>query len=165
MPISVPLTTDELLTTTRAVRRRLDFTRPVPRSLVEECLLCAIPGADILRWDPCTQKISRGRGGPRPAVAGVASPPTHARVSCVRTQVEDVQIHALAVCDLLETEQLPAHDRQRLPGCRGKDEISGQAGHRSRPWPARSTRGDARRTLAERGRTARTATVCPVAGG
>jgi hypothetical protein len=35
MPITVPLTTDELLTTTRAVRRRLDLTRPVPRSLVE----------------------------------------------------------------------------------------------------------------------------------
>jgi nitroreductase len=42
MPMTVPLTTDELLTTTRAVRRRLDFTRPVPRSLVEECLECAI---------------------------------------------------------------------------------------------------------------------------
>jgi nitroreductase len=40
--MTVPLTTDELLTTTRAVRRRLDFTRPVPRSLVEECLECAI---------------------------------------------------------------------------------------------------------------------------
>ena len=42
MPISVPLTTDELLTTTRAVRRRLDLSRPVPRSLVEECLEVAI---------------------------------------------------------------------------------------------------------------------------
>jgi nitroreductase len=34
----VPLTTDELLTTTRSVRRRLDFDRPVERSIVEECL-------------------------------------------------------------------------------------------------------------------------------
>ena len=42
MPITVPLTTDELLTTTRAVRRRLDLTRLVPRALVEECLQCAI---------------------------------------------------------------------------------------------------------------------------
>jgi nitroreductase len=32
------LTTDELLTTTRTVRKRLDLTRPVPRDLVEECL-------------------------------------------------------------------------------------------------------------------------------
>jgi nitroreductase len=32
------LTIDELLTTTRAVRRRLDLDRPVPRAVVEECL-------------------------------------------------------------------------------------------------------------------------------
>jgi nitroreductase len=35
------LTTDELLTTTRAVRKRLDFTRPVPRAVIEECLTIA----------------------------------------------------------------------------------------------------------------------------
>lgn len=33
---------DELLTTTRAVRRRLDLDRPVDRSLVEECLRVAL---------------------------------------------------------------------------------------------------------------------------
>ncbi|MBM3692729.1 MAG: nitroreductase family protein [Actinobacteria bacterium] len=37
----LPLTIDELLTTTRAVRRRLDLSRPVPRSVVEECLRLA----------------------------------------------------------------------------------------------------------------------------
>jgi nitroreductase len=31
-------TTDHLLTTTRSVRKRLDFTRPVPRSIIEECI-------------------------------------------------------------------------------------------------------------------------------
>jgi len=35
------LTPDELLTTTRAVRKRLDFSRPVSRSLIEECLAIA----------------------------------------------------------------------------------------------------------------------------
>ena len=35
------LTGDELLTTTRAVRRRLDFSRPVERSVIEECLSIA----------------------------------------------------------------------------------------------------------------------------
>ena len=35
------LTPDELLTTTRSVRRRLDLTRPVERHLIEECLLVA----------------------------------------------------------------------------------------------------------------------------
>ena len=32
------LTPDELLTTTRSVRKRLDLTRPVPLDLVRECL-------------------------------------------------------------------------------------------------------------------------------
>jgi hypothetical protein len=35
------LTPDELLTTTRAVRRRSDFTRPVTRAVLEECLAIA----------------------------------------------------------------------------------------------------------------------------
>ena len=35
------LTPDELLTTTRAVRKRLDLTRPVERDVLEECLALA----------------------------------------------------------------------------------------------------------------------------
>lgn len=35
------LTPDELLSTTRSVRRRLDLTRPVERGLIEECLRMA----------------------------------------------------------------------------------------------------------------------------
>lgn len=35
------LTLDELLTTTRAVRKRLDLTRPVEREVIEECLAIA----------------------------------------------------------------------------------------------------------------------------
>jgi nitroreductase len=38
---TLPLTPDELLTTTRAVRKRLDLTRPVERGLIEECLAVA----------------------------------------------------------------------------------------------------------------------------
>jgi nitroreductase len=34
----VGLSTDELLTTTRAVRKRLDLTKPVPSGLIRECL-------------------------------------------------------------------------------------------------------------------------------
>lgn len=36
------LSLDEVLTTTRAVRRRLDVTRPVPRAVLEECLALAL---------------------------------------------------------------------------------------------------------------------------
>jgi nitroreductase len=38
----MPLTPDELLTTTRSVRKRLDLTRPVPLDLVTECLDIAL---------------------------------------------------------------------------------------------------------------------------
>ncbi len=40
MPI-LALSPDELLSTTRAVRRRLDLTRPLERGVLEECLLLA----------------------------------------------------------------------------------------------------------------------------
>lgn len=39
--ITLALTPDELLSTTRAVRRRLDFSRPVEREVLEECLQLA----------------------------------------------------------------------------------------------------------------------------
>lgn len=38
----VELTNDELLSTTRVVRKRLDFTRPVDRAVIEECLALAV---------------------------------------------------------------------------------------------------------------------------
>lgn len=40
MPL-LDLTTDQLLSTTRAVRKRLDFARPVEREVLEECLALA----------------------------------------------------------------------------------------------------------------------------
>ena len=47
------LTPDEVLTTTRAVRRRLDLGRPVPRAVVEECLAIALQapnGSNLNTW-------------------------------------------------------------------------------------------------------------------
>jgi nitroreductase len=48
------LSLDELLSTTRAVRKRLDFERPVPRSVLEECLALAVQapsGSNTQLWD------------------------------------------------------------------------------------------------------------------
>ncbi|MCX7865445.1 MAG: nitroreductase family protein [Novosphingobium sp.] len=42
MTFKLGLSVDEVLTTTRAVRKRLDVTRPVPRDLLEECLEIAL---------------------------------------------------------------------------------------------------------------------------
>ena len=59
------LTADELLTTTRSVRKRLDFDRPVEREVVEECLEIALQaptGSNRQGWhwvvveDPATKK-------------------------------------------------------------------------------------------------------------
>lgn len=46
-------TTDALLTTTRAVRKRLDLERPVPRQVIEECLEIALQsptGSNRQNW-------------------------------------------------------------------------------------------------------------------
>ena len=48
-----PLTVDEVLTTTRSVRQRLDFTRPVERQVIEECLAAAQQapsGGNLQTW-------------------------------------------------------------------------------------------------------------------
>lgn len=45
--------TDELLATTRAVRKRLDLERPVPRSVIEDCLELAVQaptGSNSQSW-------------------------------------------------------------------------------------------------------------------
>lgn len=47
------LTPDELLSTTRAVRKRLDFERPVEREVIEECIELAFQaptGSNRQRW-------------------------------------------------------------------------------------------------------------------
>ncbi|WP_214414469.1 nitroreductase family protein [Sphaerisporangium fuscum] len=51
--MTLNLTPDELLSTTRAVRKRLDLTRPVPRELIEECVDLAVQaptGRNRQRW-------------------------------------------------------------------------------------------------------------------
>jgi nitroreductase len=42
MAFTIPLDPDELLTTTRTVRKRLDLTRTVPGALIRECLEIAL---------------------------------------------------------------------------------------------------------------------------
>jgi nitroreductase len=52
--MTTPLTPDELLTTTRAVRKRLDLDRPVPLELIRECLQIALQapsGSNSQGWE------------------------------------------------------------------------------------------------------------------
>src|SRR3954453_6992283 len=51
---TLPLSPDELLTTTRAGRKRLDLTRPVPLDLIRECLTIALQapsGSNRQHWE------------------------------------------------------------------------------------------------------------------
>ncbi|WP_163749347.1 nitroreductase family protein [Mycolicibacterium helvum] len=63
--MTLPLSVDELLTSTRSVRKRLDFDRPVPREVLMECLdlaLQAPTGSNAQGWqwvfveDPAKKK-------------------------------------------------------------------------------------------------------------
>ncbi len=50
---TLPLSPDELLTTTRSVRKRLDLSRPVPMELIRECLQIALQaptGSNAQKW-------------------------------------------------------------------------------------------------------------------
>lgn len=52
--VRLPLTPDQLLTTTRTVRKRLDLDRPVPLELIRECLTIALrapSGSNRQHWD------------------------------------------------------------------------------------------------------------------
>jgi nitroreductase len=60
------MTPEELLTTTRSVRRRLDLSRPVPSKLIQECIEIAIQaptGSNRQQWqwvvitDPATRRF------------------------------------------------------------------------------------------------------------
>ena len=51
--MALMLSADEVLTTTRSVRKRLDLTRPVPRSLIAECMEIAFQapnGRNLSSW-------------------------------------------------------------------------------------------------------------------
>ena len=53
MTPSLSLSVDEVLTTTRSVRKRLDLTRPVPREVLAECLELALQaptGSNAQGW-------------------------------------------------------------------------------------------------------------------
>ncbi|EHB58422.1 nitroreductase [Mycolicibacterium rhodesiae JS60] len=75
--MTLDLTVDEVLTSTRSVRKRLDFDRPVPREVLMECLdlaLQAPTGSNAQGWqflfveDPAKKKaladIYRANGTP-----------------------------------------------------------------------------------------------------
>jgi nitroreductase len=133
------LTPDELLTTTRSVRKRLDLTRPVPLDLVRECLEVALQaptGGNSQGWhwvvvtDPTLraeiggyyrQAFDRYRGGSRRAAAAFDDPDRRATQQRVSASAEylaermgDVPVLVLAC--ITAGEELPADNQAGLWG-------------------------------------------------
>jgi nitroreductase len=88
---TLPLDPDTLLTTTRTVRKRLDFTRPVPTELVRQCLEIALQApsgsnTQTWHWIVVTDPDQRAALGAlyRRAFEGYASSSHH-----IRNQVHD----------------------------------------------------------------------------
>lgn len=116
------LTSDELLTTTRAVRKRLDISRPVERSVVEDCLRIALQapnGSNRQTWnwvvvdDPETRAAmaeiwragAADLGAAAAATSAVARPPAERQpeimksVSWLNEHLHEVPILVVATVD------------------------------------------------------------------
>ena len=59
--MTLNLSVDEVLTTTRSVRKRLDFEKPVPREVLMECLELGAAGADRLQRAGLAMGVRRRR--------------------------------------------------------------------------------------------------------
>jgi nitroreductase len=107
--VTLDLTPDELLTTTRAVRKRLDLERPVPRELITECIdiaLQAPSGSNRQGWhfvvvDDADKRAALadlyGRAYDAYASAGSNTypegDPRHARYDAVRSSATYLREH------------------------------------------------------------------------
>jgi nitroreductase len=105
------LSVDEILTTTRSVRRRLDFTRPVSKEVLLECLELAIQapmasGAQSCQWlyvaDPGKKKalgdiyrknFNAYRAPPKPGRADGDSPAEHQDTAVSSAEYLAVHLH------------------------------------------------------------------------
>ena len=126
------MTADEVLSTTRAVRKRLDLTRPVARELLEECLALAQqapsgsnrqPGSFVVVTDPATRRglaalYNRGYQGWRTSPRGDEhTVPEADRAAFLRIRessdyladhLHEVPVHVVPVVRRPTGAQLPA---------------------------------------------------------
>jgi nitroreductase len=127
------LTLDELLTTTRTVRRRLDLERPVPREVIEECLSIAQQaptGGNRQSWafvvvtDP-ERRAAMGaiyrRGWERYAASGIGGPSNASpvRPDDAKGRARQRRIGASAAYLSEVLDQVPVHV---VPCIRGRTE-------------------------------------------
>ncbi|MHA6792014.1 nitroreductase family protein [Pseudonocardia bannensis] len=135
----LPLDPDELLTTTRSVRKRLDLDRPVPLDVIRECLEVALQapsGSNIQGWhwivvtDPDQRKAIAGYY--RQAFDAYRNSPgyagskryddernaTQARVASSAEYLAEIMadVPVLLIGAIFATEELPAENQAGLWG-------------------------------------------------
>ena len=133
---TLPLPPDELLTTTRSVRKRLDLTRPVPLELVRECLEVALQAPtggnpQGWHWLVVTEPSLRSGiaeyykrsydayRGSRPAPVGnTARETTRRRVSSSSDHLADhlAEVPVLVLACIEAAAELPAENQAGLWG-------------------------------------------------
>ncbi|WP_217915899.1 nitroreductase family protein [Miltoncostaea marina] len=128
-----PPSADELLSTTRSVRRRLDLTRPVERRLIEECLALAQQAPSggnrqgavfVVVTDPGSRRalgelyrsawdryLAEGVGAGRPGAAATPSTPAQQRrigrsAAHLAEHLGEVPVHVIP-CHRGRTEGAP----------------------------------------------------------
>ncbi|WP_328351993.1 nitroreductase family protein [Mycobacterium sp. NBC_00419] len=133
--MTLDLTADELLTSTRSVRKRLDFDKPVPREVLIECLdlaLQAPTGSNAQGWqfmfveDPAKKKaladIYRATATP---YLGMPSP--------VRGDIRDEQMDAVLSSAVYLNENLEKAPVFLIPLLEGRPE-GADAGMQASFW-------------------------------
>jgi nitroreductase len=116
---ALSLTPDELLTTTRSVRRRLDLTRPVPREVIEECIAIAQQaptGSNRQNWHfvvvtDSTKRAELARLYRKGAEIFISHPPAMTGVSLDAPQRNATQVRVTASARYLveHLHQVPVH--------------------------------------------------------
>jgi nitroreductase len=114
--MTMPLTPDELLTTTRTVRKRLDFERPVPRQLIEDCIETALQaptGSLKQNW----HWIVIGDPGVKAAVASIYRESYHGSADARRGNLayEGADPRAERLAKVLESADYLADNMARAP--------------------------------------------------
>ncbi|WP_250038349.1 nitroreductase family protein [Paractinoplanes maris] len=134
------LSADEVLTTTRAVRRRLDLSRSVPRSVVEDCVRIALQapsGRNRQRWDFVFVEERRTRaqvahlwrrGLTAPPPASGSAGPAFSRMAFASAEWGRISRSLIHLADHLHEVPLLLIPCLRVESRAELDSIRGQAG-------------------------------------
>ena len=130
----LPLDPDQLLSTTRAVRKRLDFDRPVEREVIEECMAMALqaptasnsqPWQFVIVTDAATKlaiaelyrKSYAAYAGPMPDAEALATPQGRMRTSAQYLADRFHEVPAFVIpCVSGRLTELPADSQSAMYG-------------------------------------------------